>query len=277
MKKFKVGLQLFSVRDKMTEDMDATLKAVKEMGYDYVEFAGFYNYPAEEVKAVLDKYGITAISVHQPIGPFLDDPEGTIEYFKTIGIKYAVIPWYEAEKLKGTEGWEKTVADFTAYGKALKENGIQLLYHNHDFEFNKVDGKYLLDWLYEEIPSESIQPQIDTCWVHYAGEDPAAYMRKYTGRLEVLHLKDFECEKLGAGPVYALIGNSGEEQEKPSKEETGFRFRPVGCGIQNFDEILAAAEETGVEYVIVEQDDSYDTPTLETAKMSREYLRTLGL
>ena len=277
MKKFKVGLQLYSIRDKMAEDMDAALKAVKEMGYTCVEFAGFYNYSAEEVKAMLDKYELTAISVHQRIDLFLDDPKGTIEYFKTIGAKYAVIPWYPAEKLKGTEEWMTTFENFMAYGKALKENGIQLLYHNHDFEFNKFEGKYLLDWLYEEIPAECLQPQIDTCWVHYAGEDPAAYMRKYSGRLEVLHLKDFECEKLGAGPVYSLIGNSGEETEKPSQEETGFRFRPVGYGIQNFNEILAAAEETGVEYVIVEQDSSYDTPTLETAKMSREYLKTLGL
>lgn len=277
MKNFKVGLQLYSIRDRMTEDMDAALKAVKEMGYDYVEFAGFYGHTAEEVKAILDKYELTAISVHQPIDPFLEDPDGIIEYFKTVGVKFAVIPWYEVEKFKGTEGWEKTVASFTAYGKALRENGIQLLYHNHDFEFNKFEEKYLLDWLYEEIPAECLQPQIDTCWVHYAGEDPAEYMRKYSGRLEVLHLKDFECEKLGSGHVYALIDDNGEEKEKPSKEEAGFRFRPLGQGIQNFVEILAAAEETGVEYIIVEQDQCYDTPTLEAAKMSRDYLRTLGL
>ena len=277
MKKFKVGLQLYSIRDKMAENMDEALKAVKEMGYDYVEFAGFFEHPADEVKALLEKHGLTAISVHQPIDLFLEDPDGTIEYFKTVGVEFAVIPWYDVKKLKGAEDWEKTVAAFTAYGKALRENGIQLLYHNHDFEFKKFEEKYLLDWLYEEVPAEYLQPQIDTCWVHYAGEAPADYMRKYSGRLEVLHLKDFECEKLGGGPVYALIGDNGEEKEKPSKEETGFRFRPVGHGIQNLNEILAAAEETGVEYVIVEQDDSYDTPSLETARLSRDYLKTLGI
>lgn len=277
MRKFKIGLQLYSIREEMEKDMDAALKQVKEIGYDYVEFAGYFGHSAEEVKAMLDKYGLECVSVHQ--GPQLFEEEGqkAVDYLKTIGAKYCAIPHYPQEKLAGSPEWEKTVELFTKVGKLLKENGIQQLYHNHDFEFNKFEDKFLLDWNYETIPAEYLQPQIDTCWVHYAGYNPAEYLMKYAGRIKVVHLKDFVCEKLGGGPVYALIGNDGSEETKPSKEESGFDFRPVGYGIQDFPAIIEAAEKAGAEILIVEQDHSTQHSPMEAAKMSREYLKTLGL
>ena len=177
--------------------------------------------------------------------------------------------------MAGTPGWEETVKNFTETGKLLKENGIQQLYHNHDFEFNKADGKFLLDWLYETISPEYLQPQIDTCWVHYAGYDPAEYLLKYSGRIKVVHLKDFICEKFGNGPVYELIGKADESNA--SQEDNGFKFRPVGHGVQNMPSILEAADKAGAEIVIVEQDLSYEQPSMEAAKTSRDYLKNLGL
>ena len=179
MKKFKVGIQLYSLRDEMEKDMDATLKAVKEMGYDCVEFAGYFGRSAEEVRAMLDKYGLECVSVHQTPSLFVEEGQKAVDYLKTIGAKYAAIPWYDADKLAGTPEWENTVEMFKQTGKLLADNGIQQLYHNHDFEFKKVDGKFLLDWLYETLPQEYLQPQVDTCWVHYAGYNPAEYLEKY--------------------------------------------------------------------------------------------------
>lgn len=277
MKDFKVGLQLYSIRDEMEKDMDATLKAVKEMGYDYVEFAGFYNHSAEDVKAILDKYELNAISVHQGADPYFEKGQEAIDYLKTVGVKYCAIPWYDKEKLKGGEVWNETVAKFTEFGKALKENGIQLMYHNHDFEFEKFEDKFLLDWLYEEIPADILMPQIDTCWVHYAGCNPAEYISKYNGRMKVLHLKDFVCKNLGGGPVYALIDDKGGDAKGATQEDNGFEFRPVGYGIQDFPAILDAAEKAGVEYVIVEQDGHPERSSMEDAKIAREYLKSLGI
>lgn len=274
MKKFKVGIQLYSVRDAMEQDMDATLAKVKEMGYDYVEFAGYFGKSAEEVKALLDKHGLECISVHQAIDLFIEQGQPAYDYLKTIGAQYSAIPWYPIEKSIGE--WDDTVATFTKIGKELKENGIQMLYHNHDFEFKKIGDEFMLDKLYRTVPEEYLQPEFDTCWVHYAGNNPAEYIKKYDGRCKVLHLKDFVCKNLGGGPVYDLIDENGESTGGGS-EDKGFEFRPVGYGIQNFSEILAAAEEIGVEYVIVEQDQSPDGNPLEDAKKSREYLKTLGL
>ena len=276
MKKFKIGLQLYSVREELEKDMDATLKAVKEMGYDYVEFAGFYDKPAEEVKTILDKYELTAISSHKGHDAFLENEKDEIEYLKKLGIKYCAIPWMGIEKHAGSDLFEQTVADITKVAKVLKENGIQMLYHNHDFEFEKYQDKFLLDWLYDSVPADLLQTEIDTCWVKYSGNDPVECIKKYKGRADVLHLKDFTCKTLADGPVYALIDNDGKELEKPSREDNGFEFRPIGQGLQNFKEILNAAEEVDIEYLIVEQDECQTASPLESAKQSREYLKTLG-
>lgn len=272
MKNYKIGLQLFGVRDKMEQDMEATLKAVKEMGYDYVEFAGYFGKTAGEVKALLDKYGLTAVSVHQ--GPSLFDEEGqsAFDYLKDIGVTYCAIPWYEADHF--VNNWQGTMDYFTELGKKMNENGIKLMYHNHDFEFyNKIGGVSVLDKMYEAIPADLMLPELDLCWVHYAGNNPVDYLKKYAARIEVVHFKDFVCEKLGGGPVYDLIDNSGEAQKPNNREESGFKFTPVGYGIQDWKAILSACDETNIEYIIVEQDNTYDTDSLTAAKMSRDYLK----
>ena len=94
--------------------------------------------------------------------------------------------------------------------------------------------------------------------------------------MKVLHVKDFVCEKLGNGPVYALIDNSGNEMKNASKEDNGFKFVPIGNGIQDWNSILAEAEDAGIEYIIVEQDQWYDGCSLEIAKTSRDYLKSIG-
>lgn len=277
MKNFKIGLQLYSVRDDMEKDIEATLKKVKEIGYDYVEFAGYFGNSAEKIRAMLDKNGLECISVHQGYGVFLENPENEVKYLQTIGAKYSAVPWMGLEKHKGSADYEHTVEEFKTVAEILKNGGIQLLYHNHDFEFNRFEDKFLLDWLYEDVPADLLQTEIDTCWVRYAGYDPAEYIKKYTGRSPIVHLKDFVCDNFGGGPVYALIDDSGKEDKKASKEEQNFKFQAVGDGVQDIPSIISAAEEAGTHTLIVEQDQSPDMPALESAARSRAYLKSLGL
>ena len=277
MKKFKIGLQLYSVRGEMEKDMAGTLKAVKEMGYDYVEFAGYFGKSAEEIRALLDEYGLTCISVHQGLDFYVNEGQKAVDYIKTLGARYSAIPWYAGEKLAGSAEWENTKALFTRCGELLKKNGVQMLYHNHDFEYAIVDGKYKIDHLMDEISRDLLKPEFDVCWVRYAGEDPCKYLDMYAGEVDVLHLKDFTCKKLANGPAYALIDAEGNPVDAPSKEDNEFRFRPVGQGMQDFPAILAAAEKAGTEYLIVEQDDTYEVPSLEAVRQSREYLKSIGL
>ncbi len=277
MEKLKVGLQLYSIRDVMKDDVEDALKMVKEIGYDYVEFAGYFGHRANEIRRMLDTYDLKCISAHQGYEVFLQNEKENVEYLKTIGAAYCAIPWMGKEKHKGTEAFDKTTKELEQVGHILKDAGITLLYHNHDFEFARFDKKFLLDWLYESISPDLLQTEIDTCWVRYAGYDPSEYILKYAGRSPIVHLKDFVCQNINAGAVYALIDDSGKELMQESRDERNFEFKPLGCGIADIPAILKACETAGTEYVIVEQDSSLDRPQIESAKMSRTYLKSLGI
>lgn len=273
MKKFNVGLQLYSVKNAMKEDFYGTLKAVRDMGYEYVEFAGYHDKSAEEIKAALDELSLKCVSVHQGLDFYNDDPIAAIKFLKTFGVKYSVIPWYSIENLYGTPNWEDTKKRFAYIADLLYDNGMKLGYHNHDFEFSVADGKYLEEYILEAVPEEKLEPELDTCWVKYAGVSPVEMINKYKGRVTLVHLKDFTCKKLAAGPAYDLIGTDGKDIGA-RRADNGFEFRPLGCGMQDFGPILEACEACGTETVIVEQ----DAPTmglneLESVKRSREFLK----
>jgi len=148
---------------------------------------------------------------------------------------------------------------------------MTLLYHNHDFEFvkDKDTGEYALDQLYREIPA--LQTQVDTCWVKVAGEDPAAYVRKYKGRAPIVHLKDFMIEGK-PGQMYELIGADTEENEGGGK----FEFRPLGHGVQDIPSLIDAAVDAGAKWVVCEQDmPSMGKTSLECAQMSLDTLNAI--
>lgn len=278
MENLKVGIQLYSLRDEMAKDVEATLKKVAEIGYEYVEFAGFHGKTAEEMKSILDKYRLTAISVHQNADGF-NTPEkmqAFIEYVKTLGIKFVVIPWMNKEVFYNEKEYAQLVKTLTEAGKIFKENGLTLCYHNHDFEFEKINGEYILDRLYKDVPKEYLHTQLDLCWVNYGGENPVNYVNKYAKRSQIIHFKDFYANG-GKGQVYALIDEDGKEQ-KAEKEEVVFQFMPLGQGLQDWAPIVEAVKASDVEYVIYEKDQWYEGNPFDHAKQSRDYLKnTFGI
>lgn len=276
MNRFPIALQLYSVRGQMHRDFEGTLKAVSEMGYDGVEFAGLFGRTAEEVKALLEKYSLTAVSAHIPLSEMTADPEGVFATYQKIGCRYAAVPYLGAEDRPGTPGFTKVLENIRMISEKAKEYGIQMMYHNHDFEFVKMEsGNYGFDEIYSTIPAELLTAEIDTCWVNVAGEDPAEYVRKYAGRVPVLHLKDFVMPGKKPERLYALIGLN--EEDAPDKADA-FSFRPVGYGAQNMPEILRAATDAGCLWVVVEQDDpSMGKSSMECAKMSIDYLKDVQI
>ena len=268
---FPVALQVYSVRNDAAANLYATLKEIKKMGYDGVEFAGLYNHKPEEIRDMCADIGLVPISAHVPYRDMVADPEGVLSQYATIGCKYVAVPYLVSEDRPGTEKFPEVVKNVAMLGAVANKLGMTLLYHNHDFEFMKLDGKYALDILYDEVSADLLQTELDMCWVNVGGENPAEYLLKYTGRSPVVHLKDFYGEK--SDDMYELIGIEKKAPTRPAN----FEFRPVGSGKQDFPAILKAAEQAGSSWVVVEQDNpSMGLTPMECAAKSRAYLKSIG-
>lgn len=267
-----IALQLYSVRDDLAKDFFGTLEAVKSFGYDGVEFAGgFKDYAAAEVKKMCEDVGLIPISAHVPYLDMVAAPREVLGFYKDIGCKYVAIPYLTEEYRPGNEKFAEVVENAKMLGKTAHELGMTLLYHNHDFEFVKLDSKYALDVLYEEVSADLLKTELDVCWVNVGGEEPASFVRKYSGRAPIVHFKDFYGEK--SEDMYELIGIDKKAPKRPGN----FEFRPLGSGLQNFPEILAAALDAGAVWLVVEQDNpSMNLSPLECAKKSIEYLKTIN-
>lgn len=184
----KYGVQMYAIRTLCKEDLEAGIKAAAEIGYEGLEFAGFFGHSAEEVAGWLKKYGVEAMGAHIPIEEICD-ADKTIAFHKAIGNKRIICPWSDV----------KTAADVREVAKqlaAVKEKyeaaGMELYYHNHAHEFAVDEDKYLIDILAEEMPE--LKLEFDVFWVYRGGECPIKYLKKYEGRTGIFHFKDGTME-----------------------------------------------------------------------------------
>ena len=268
MNRENIALQVYSVRGDLEKDFFGTLRAVKEMGYAGVEFAGLYGNDPEQVRSFCEEIGLTPLSAHVSIQDFMADMDGVVDTYAKVGVQYVAIPWLGEEMRPGREGYAAFKESVALISAKLKEKGIILGYHNHDFEFEKLDGEYLLDIMYRDMSSDVLVTQLDTCWVNVGGENPAAYVAKYAGRIPTVHLKDFRGSK--SENMYGLIGVEGSDTKA---DDTKFMLTPVGKGCQDFKAIVAAGDAGGAKWYIVEQDEpSLGLTALECAKASVEFL-----
>jgi sugar phosphate isomerase/epimerase len=271
---FPIALQLYSVRDDLESDFEGTLRKVKSFGYDGVEFAGLYGNTPEAIHKLIEEIGLTPISAHVPFDALMADPQGMVNAYAEIGCKFIVIPYLTPEYRPNSEKFNEVIEGAKVLGKAANDRGLTLLYHNHDFEFEKINGEYALDILYKSVSADLLQTEIDTCWVNVAGEDPSAYVEKYAGRAPVVHLKDFVMPGKKPEKMYELIGI--QDDQKGSEEEA-FDFRPLGLGVQNFPKILQACKTAGSQWVVVEQDrPALGKTAMECAEVSLAYVKSIN-
>ena len=277
---FKIGLQLYSVKDYMEKDVEETIKQIAQMGYECVEFAGYFGKTAKEIKEICHKYGIEPISAHHVHRPILEDLEGLTDYLKEVGIKYCAVPALEIEDM--TTQYEKLIADFKKISEVMAAKGIKLMFHNHTAEFFAKQGEEVFIHKFFNDLKGYCGPEFDLCWVHYAGANPVEYIEKYADSEEIIHLMDFDCKNLPHGNVYELEDGKGFKYGvERIKSEDGFESMPVGYGRQNIPMLLEAIEKTNIKYVIIENEvwhlDEDDTETtLSDANKIREYLKTIG-
>jgi len=238
MRKLRVGLQLYTLRELTSRDFKGTLAEVSRLGYRGVELAGYGGLSAIELKSVLDELGLEPIGSHVSIERLTDALDEEIAYNKTIGNTRLIMPYLVPEARRHADDWRSIAERLDAIGRKCAAQGMTLLYHNHEFELtDQVDGKTVLDALYDIVPAEELQFELDVCWIRYADHDPAAYINRYAGRVPLVHLKDLQVEEDG----------------KPLTVE-------LGTGVVDLKACIRAAAEAGAEWLVVEQDYCQNPP-----------------
>ncbi len=241
---FGVGLQLYTIRDAMAEDPVGSLQKVADIGYKYVELANysggkFYGYAPEEFKKIIEDMGMEALSSHTQVearGITLDNAKRNAEDHARLGVKYCVQPWVNPED-RNIESYKRMVAEWNEVGKIMNDVGIQFGYHNHNFEFDNINGIVpYYDIFMPELDADLVTMEIDIYWVTKAGQDPVEMFRKYPGRFKLFHMKDKAVE---SDPMFEV-----------AKKD----IAPVGAGVIDFKRVMAASDIAGMEHMFVEDD-----------------------
>jgi sugar phosphate isomerase/epimerase len=259
-KTFGIGLQLYTIRDAMGTDVQGSLKKVSEAGYKYVELAQyadgkFYGYEPADFKKLVNDLGMEILSSHTQVeakGITLDNAQKMAEDHAKIGVKYCIQPWVVEEARTTIKSYKNMVADWNKVGGIMKDHGIQFGYHNHNFEFATIEGKIpYFDIMLAELDKDLVTMEIDLFWTTKAGQNPVEIFKKYPGRFQLFHMKDMYTKE---APYYTTEGEDD--------------FAPVGAGIINFKEILAAKDIAGMKYMVVEQDLSRNGTPFDDIKTS---------
>jgi sugar phosphate isomerase/epimerase len=245
----RVGLQLYSVRDLMKADVPGTLAKVAAIGFKEVEFAGLFGQAPKDVRAMLDKNGLTAPASHVDWATVEKRLPETLETAKVLGHQYIIVPWVGEEERKQPDIWKRAADLFNKAGADSQKAGIQFAYHQHGFEFvpsKALGGKLPYDYLLENTDPKLVTMELDICWTVAAEQDPVAYFKKYPGRFPLIHVKDWLKDGSDAKPYAGALG--------PGTKFTG-RMTNVGGGSVDWKRVFAASQQGGVKHFIVEHDE----------------------
>lgn len=253
----KLGLQLYTLRD-MFKDEDyanLTFRKMAEIGYTEAHTAGNYGLTPEKFVELANKNGVSIIGTHYDYNQILNNPEETIrvhKLWKTTNIGIGGMP---SPARTSYDELKKFVSDFNKAAEVYAKEGFKLTYHNHHFEFMRIDGtKTIMDYLYENLDPATTSFVLDTCWVHAGCSNLNEWMEKLAGRIDILHLKDVMLKNEGGH----FFGTMTE----------------VGNGFVNWKSVVELAEKIGVKHYVVEQDANFIGGNPFTSiKASAQYLK----
>jgi sugar phosphate isomerase/epimerase len=254
-KKKSLNVQLYTVRDAVSKNLEGTLERLAGLGYKNIELYGyngtFFGKTASEFKTILGNTGIKVLSSHHTTGIAMkgkgtlsDGWDKAIEDVHALGAEYMVCAYLMPNE-RTPEIYKSLPAMFEKAATATKTAGIQFAYHNHDFEFEKLDDTLVYDFLLKNTPGDLVKMEMDLYWISKAGQDPVAYFEKYPGRFAMWHVKDMEA---GTKAI-----------------------TEVGNGTIDFDRIFKVRKKAGLKYWFVEQDTS-KRDMFESLTISRDYL-----
>jgi sugar phosphate isomerase/epimerase len=253
-----IGIQPYTVRKEMEADFEGTLRKLVAIGYEAVEVGDpFYGRKPEAVRDLFQSLGLKSSSGFFPYPKDNSAWAASIEHARTLGVAHMITTVPE-DWTKSLDGWKRAAERLNQLGAECKKAGMAVAYHNHNFEFKTFDGVVAYDELLRLTDAETVKMEMDCFWTTYAGKDPVEYFHKHPGRFALLHIKDL---KKGFTP----------STDWPK----GNPFTEVGAGVIDYKRIFKAAPEAGLKQYYVEQD-NWDRPPLEAARISCEYLKNLN-
>ena len=256
MKLEQVALQLYTLRERMKtrEEIETTLTRVKEIGYPAIQISGLdWSLITEaDLVALCNKLNLTICATHESTTDILQHPEKVVQRLNALSCKYTAYPYPGDVDFSDPQIVTTLIEQLNASGKILAQAGQTLTYHNHQIEFRKVNGKTILQDIFDRTDPTYLQAEIDTYWVQYGGGDSETWCRNLNNRLPLLHLKD-----------YAIT------------DDNEINYCEIGAGNLDFKNIITAAETSGCQWFIVEQDtcpdDEFDSIT-KSLNYIREHL-----
>lgn len=246
----KVGLQLFSVWRDAEQDFLGTFQKVIDLGYEGVQFAGFFNTPAETVEKLLTVNKTLVAGAHVGLPQLLNgELERTLEYHHIIQNKLIVCPALPKNMRQTSDDYKKSAEVLNQIGEACKRSGFTFAYHNHDFEFQPFAGQTGLELLFDNTDSELVKMELDCYWASFAGHDPLEIIRNYKNRVVSLHIKDMKIE-------------NGKK-----------RGTEIGNGLLDIKSLVQIGNRFGIEWFTVEQEefdiDPYESLTINVNNLKK--------
>lgn len=251
MKIERVAAQLYTVRDfiKTPPEIAASMKRVRKIGYQAVQVSGMGPIAEEELLRILEGKGLVCCATHEPSDKILNEPQRIVDRLRKLKCRHTAYPHPSGINFDTLAAVKEFAAKLNAAGKVLHDAGLVLSYHNHAIEFQRLDGRPILEIIYAETDARYLKGEPDTYWIQYGGGSPLEWCQKLKNRLPLLHMKDY--------------GVTAGRQ---------ITFCEIGNGNLNWKKIVPAAEKSGCEWFIVEQDTCPGDP-FDSLKISFDYIQ----
>ena len=258
-----IGLQLYTIRTEMERDFEGALERVAAIGYKEVEFAGYFKRTPKEISSLLKRCELTAPSAHIAYQSLESSWPEVLEVAQILGHNYLVVPMIDSDLAETLDGWKRAADLFNRAGEVSKRAGIQLVYHNHFFEFIPLEGELPYNILLEACDPDLLKMEMDFCWIAAVGHGPLPYFQRYPGRFPLVHLKQLK----------SLPTRRPDEGAHEFFEQTIPEITEVDDGVIDWESTLSQSTQAGIEHYFVEQD-APDSP-FDSIRKSCDYVYRL--
>ncbi len=229
----QLAVQLYTVRDycRTARELAATAEKIREIGFSAVQLSGIGPIPEEEIVAIMSAEGLAICATHEPPADILERPAVCAKRLQKLGCQLTAFPWPAQVDFSHRVEVKRLAGKLDAAGAVLRQEGVRLAYHNHAIEFTPIDGMTALEYIYCATAPENVAAELDTYWLHRGGGDVVEWCQRMRGRLPLIHLKDYTTTANNE-PIWC----------------------EVGAGVLDWPAIIAAADQAGCAWYIVEQD-----------------------